>query len=290
MSRRRTSVIALLLGAALVVIAPTAAFAYWVISTQTALAASSATFAVSAPTSTTGTVNVLPASSADLSGFSGSTVSSAVYTNTGATPWSALWITGAATASFGSGAIVKSSVAVVGEADACPAPSVYAALDPNGTSVPVSIAAGGAAKVCVLTAYDRLSMPNRSASSATQILVSPRLQNWTVAAAALTITNTAPNAGLMRCTDSNDVNATVTFVVPQDGTYRWVDTAAGAAAPATFTAGTQQSRTFASQFLGSTGTILVTVERQVGSGWTTVAQGSVVGYSSFILWAQYRCP
>jgi len=70
----------------------------------------------------------------------------------------------------------------------------------------------------------------------------------------------------------------------------FIATAAGAAAPATFTAGTQQSRSFATTIFGSTGTISVTVERQVGSGWTTVAQGSVVGYSSFILWAQYRCP
>lgn len=287
MSRRRTSAIAVLLGAALVVAAPTAAFAYWVASTQTAIAATSATFAVSAPSSVAGASNVLQASSADLSGFSGSTVSSAVYTNTGATPWTALDVTAATTASFGAGATATTSAAVVAASAACSTVTEYSAVTVAGVTLSVSVAPGASAKVCVLTEYDRLSVQNRTTSSGIQVVVSPRRENWTVASTALAISTTAPNAGLMSCSDSGSSNAKLTFVVPQDGTYRWVDTSTGTGTA--FVASAAQSRTFTTQFLGTTGQISVTVQRQTGSAWTTVAQGSVVGSGVLVLWAQYRC-
>lgn len=291
MPRRHTILITTLLAAALVVVAPTTAFAYWVVNAQTAVAARSATFAVSAPGSPAGVSNVLTASTADLSGFGGSTVSSAVYTNTGATPWSGVGVTVTAPTSFGSGSISTTRVTTVATAATCPtAASSYTALTAGAATLPVSVAPGASGKLCVLTVHERLSLQSRTTSSQQQIVVTPRWENWAVSSTALTVTTTAPNAGLMRCAETKNENATLTFVVPQDGTYRWVDTTTGT--DETFTAGALESETFSTVgwWQGEAGTIAVTVERQTPTGWASVAQGSVVGRSSsFGFYTAYRC-
>ncbi len=283
--KRRIALIATLLAAVLVVSAPAAAFAYWVISAQTSIAAQSATFSVSAPGSPSGVTNQLTASANDLSGFSGTTTSSAIYTNTGATPWAAVTVSVGTTASFGSGALATSTVAIVASTAACPTTGTYTALTAGAATLPVAVASGAAVKVCVRTAYDRLSVQNRTASSALQIVVTPAQQNWTAASTAMTVTTTAPAAGMMRCTDNGDTNAVLTFIVPQDGTYRWVDVSTGASA--SLLAGTTQLKTFGWAFFGTTGSITVSVQRQTGSTWTTVAQGAIVGTSTFL--TTYRC-
>lgn len=284
--KRRMGLIATLLAAVLVVSAPTAAFAFWVTSAQTTLSARSATFAVSAPGSTAGTINVLTSSSSNSSGFSGTTTSSAVYTNTGATPWATVAVQVTAAASFGSGALATSSVAVVGSAAACPASTAYTPLVGGAATLPAAIAPGAALKVCVLTAYDRLSLQSRTASSALQIVVTPTLQNWTVGATAVTVTTTAPNAGLMACTAGSG-GPTLSAVAPQDGTYHWVDNTAGA--EQTYTAGqVVQFGPYGLSLFGRTGTLPITLERKNADGsWTAVAQGAFTSAGFFIV--SYTC-
>ena len=289
--KRRTTLIAVLCALVLVVVAPTAAYAYWTVSTQTALTARSATFAISAPASISGATNRLAASTADLSGFSGATVSSAVYTNTGATPWAQLKITPTSSSAFGAGALTSFGVAVVGSTAACPNdPQAYGSASAGSAVVAASVAPGGGVKVCVRSSYAQLSVPNRATTASMQFAVASQLGNWEAVSAPVTVTTTAPNAGTMRCTESNSANATFTFVAPTTGTYRWVDLATGAGQ--SFTAASEQSKSLSTDtwFSGTTGTIAVKVERLDGSAWSEIARGAAVGVASwFGFVVDYRC-
>ncbi|WP_312678455.1 hypothetical protein [Microbacterium sp.] len=279
---RRTALLALLCAAVLVVVAPGAAYAYWVTSTQTALAAGSATFAISAPASVSGTTNTLAASAADLSGFSGATVSSAVYTNTGAAPWAQLKVTPTSSTSFAGGAVTTYRVAAVATTAACPSdPSAYVSAAAGSAAVPAAVAPGTSIKVCVSTSYAQLSVPNRATTAAMQFTVASQLGNWEAASTAVTVTTTAPNAGLLRCSDRNGANATLTFVAPTTGTYRWIDLATGNGQ--SFSAASEQSKSLSTDtwFSGTTGTIPVRVERLDGNAWTEIARGNVVGVASW---------
>ena len=288
--KRRTTLIAVLCIALLVVAAPTAAYAYWVATGQTALTARSATFAVSAPASASGTTNALPASADDLSGFSGATLSSAVYTNTGAVPWSQLTVTVTTSTAFTGGATTSYGAAIVDATAPCPADAAsYVALAAGAGTLDRAVAAGSSAKVCVRAAYAQLSVPNRTTTAGMQFTVTPRVGNWAVTASATAVTTTAPNAGLMRCVDDGGSDATLTFVAPITGTYRWVDTATGTGQA--FTVGVEGTKTYPDQVFGTSATIAVRVDRQDGTAWTEVARGTVARTAAWwFIGVTYRCP
>ena len=288
--KRRTSLIAVLGAAVLVLAAPTAAFAYWVTTAETALTARSATFSVSAPSSPAGTANVLTASASDLSGFSGAVVSSAVYTNTGAAPWSQLSVAATASTAFAGGATTSYGASAVDSSAACPADAAsYAALASGVVTLDRAVAAGSSVKVCVRSIYAQLSVPNRSTTAGMQFTVTPRIGNWAVISAATAVTTTAPAAGLMRCIDSGGSNATLTFVAPTAGSYRWVDTATGSGT--TSAAGAEVSKTYPNQLFGTGSTISVRVDRLDGATWTEVARGTVVRTAAWwFIGVTYGCP
>lgn len=274
---RRGLIAAIGLVAALMIAVPTTAFAYWVVSASTTGRAQSSTFAISAtPISSV----QLGGDSTNLEGFTGSKLTSGTITNTGSADWESIDVAASQSPAFVSPAVVTLSVALIAPTAGCPSPSpgAYTPVPVSGTvniaAEAARLAPGASVKLCANVAYSRLTIANRDTTMKVQVTIAPRRHNWAAAPSATTLSVTAPSAGALKC-DADGTSASVAFVSPATGSYRLAYRGSGIGAPkyvATDASAVFQLSKRDTLWLT---TNTVTVQRQDGTNWVTIADGRI---------------
>lgn len=277
LSRRRVLIAVIGLVAALMIAVPTTAFAYWVVTASTTGRAQSSTFAISG----TSIASVqLGGDSTNLEGFAGSKQTSGTITNTGSVSWASVDVAASSSSAFAAPAVVTLSVALTAPTAGCPSPSsgVYTPVPASGTvniATPAAqLAPGASVKLCANVAYSRLTIANRDTTMKAQVTIAPRLHNWTAAPSTTTLSVTAPSAGALKC-DADGTSASVALVSPSTGSYRLAFRGNGIGTAKYVVSDASAVFELSNWDIGWWTTNTVSIQRQDGSTWVTVAEGVI---------------